>query len=125
MTMAFASMLVHGMNHVPVVPDIIRFSPWVSPCRSSVHTTRACPLLPRAGAAKQGMVWLDGGDHEAALACFEEACTVDGANASVHFYKTVALVKVHMSVYNPGGGGRATPSVLTSRWVFVLSPKLL
>ena len=40
------------------------------------------------------MVWLDGGDNEAALACFEEACTVDGANASVHFCKAVALVKV-------------------------------
>lgn len=40
------------------------------------------------------MVWLDGGDNEAALACFEEACTVDGANASVHSCKTIALVKV-------------------------------
>eukprot|EP00752_Nemacystus_decipiens_P002040 g1955.t1 len=43
----------------------------------------------------EGMVWLDGGDHEAALACFEEACTVDGANASGHFCKTVALVKLN------------------------------
>ncbi|CAB1107980.1 unnamed protein product [Ectocarpus sp. CCAP 1310/34] len=42
----------------------------------------------------EGMVWLDGGDSEAALACFEEACTVDGANASVHSCKTVALVKL-------------------------------
>lgn len=42
----------------------------------------------------QGMVWLDGGDNEAALACFEEACTVDGANASVHSCKAIALVKV-------------------------------
>lgn len=40
------------------------------------------------------MVWLDSNDFEAALACFEEACAVDGANASTHFYKTVALVKV-------------------------------
>ena len=56
------------------------------------------------------MVWLDGGDNEAALACFEEACTVDGANASVHFCKTVALVKVsimlkpHAPDFQGGGG---------------------
>lgn len=43
---------------------------------------------------KQGMVWMDSGDNQAALACFEEACTVDGANASVHFCRAVALVKV-------------------------------
>ncbi|CAM9192704.1 unnamed protein product, partial [Pylaiella littoralis] len=42
----------------------------------------------------QGMVWIDGGDDEAALACFEEACTVDGANACAHFCKTIALVKL-------------------------------
>lgn len=54
------------------------------------------------------MVWLDGGDHEAALACFEEACTVDGANASVHFCKTVALVKVCMSAWPPEIGRQAT-----------------
>ncbi|CAN0475982.1 unnamed protein product, partial [Ectocarpus sp. 12 AP-2014] len=51
-------------------------------------------LNVRQRLAEQGMVWLDGGDREAALACFEEACTVDGANASVHFCKTVALVKL-------------------------------
>lgn len=45
--------------------------------------------------AEQGMVWIDSGDDEAALACFEEACTVDGANACVHFCRTIALVKVH------------------------------
>lgn len=55
------------------------------------HTTST---FVAGGVVEQGMVWLDGGDHEAALVCFEEACTVDGANASVHFYKTVALVKV-------------------------------
>lgn len=37
---------------------------------------------------------MDSGDNQAALACFEEACTVDGANASVHFCRAVALVKV-------------------------------
>lgn len=41
-------------------------------------------------------MWLDGGDNEAALACFEEASTVDGANACSHFCRTVALVKVRL-----------------------------
>ncbi|CAM9154920.1 unnamed protein product, partial [Sphacelaria rigidula] len=40
------------------------------------------------------MVWLDAGEDEKALTCFEEACTVDGANPSVHFCRTVALVKM-------------------------------
>lgn len=42
------------------------------------------------------MVWLDAGENEKALGCFEEACTVDGANAALHFCKTVALVKVRL-----------------------------
>lgn len=45
---------------------------------------------------EQGMVWLDAGENEKALGCFEEACTVDGANAALHFCKTVALVKVRL-----------------------------
>lgn len=60
-------------------------------------------FLVRVVRRKQGMVWLDGGDSEAALACFEEASTVDGANASVHFCKTVALVKVSLTRYQGGG----------------------
>lgn len=62
------------------------------------------------------MVWLDGGDNEAALACFEEACTVDGANASVHFCKTIALVKVSLARYQGGGGRVAGENQTSFRW---------
>ncbi|CAN0258087.1 unnamed protein product, partial [Hapterophycus canaliculatus] len=57
------------------------------------------------------MVWLDGGDNDAALACFEEACTVDGANACAHFCKTVALVKLSRF----GDALRAVEAVLGRR----------
>lgn len=43
----------------------------------------------------QGLVWLDAGQNDAALACFEDACAADGVNASAHFSRTVALVKVN------------------------------
>lgn len=59
------------------------------------------------------MVWLDGGDYKLALTCFEEACTVDGANASVHFCRAVALVKVRMGA---GAGREIDP--LQSRFRF-------
>ena len=59
-------------------------------------------------------MWLDGGDNESALACFEEACTVDGANASVYSCKAIALVKVSavtMSAVTLVGPQRANVTV--------------
>lgn len=64
------------------------------------------------------MVWIDGGDDEAALACFEEACTVDGANACAHFCKTIALVKVGTrSVQCCAAGGGCPRTLIISNTI--------
>lgn len=47
-------------------------------------------------------MWIDAGENETALACFEEACACDGTNASLHFCRTVALVKVRYQCYCHG-----------------------